>query len=261
MNASDLYQAGRLRDALHAQLQAVKGDPVDPAKRIFLFELLLFTGDIDRARKHLEAADYNDIKMDSAKQEYRRLLDAEQARRLLFQTSREPGFLAEPPEHVRWRIEALTHLRENRLEAAAQLITRANEAIPQMTGTLNKKPFSGLRDADDVFGSVLEVMAQGRYFWVPLEQVAGLAMNPPKYPRDLFFFPARLSLRDGQEGEVYLPALYPFSHQASEEALQLGRATDWKTPEIGPVQGLGARTFLIGEDLSALADWRELLVD
>jgi len=46
----------------------------------------------------------------------------------------------------------------------------------------------------------------------PLEQIDSLAMNVPKQPRDLLWFPARLQLRDGQTGPVYLPSLYPFTH-------------------------------------------------
>ena len=44
-----------------------------------------------------------------------------------------------------------------------------------MRGRLNGKPFETLRDADDLFGPVLEVLSQGAYFWLPLEQVDSLA--------------------------------------------------------------------------------------
>ena len=50
---------------------------------------------------------------------------------------------------------------------------------PRRRGRLNGKPFEHLRDADDLFGSVLEVLSQGAYYWVPLEQVASLAMSAP----------------------------------------------------------------------------------
>jgi len=95
---------------------------------------------------------------------------------------------------------------------------------------------------------VLEVMARGEYFWVPLEMVDSIAANPPRFPRDLIYLPARLTSRDGSEAEVYLPALYPNSHEHPDEQVQLGRSTDWKQADGGPVLGAGARTYLVGDE-------------
>ena len=107
---------------------------------------------------------------------------------------------------------------------------------------------------------MLEVLARGGYFWVPLEQVEALALNVPAFPRDLIWLPARLTLQDGQEGEVFLPALYLGSHEHADDQVKLGRATDWKQAEGGPVLAAGAKTFLVGEDGSTLTEWRELLM-
>ena len=71
--------------------------------------------------------------------------------------------------------------------------------------------------------------------------------------------PARLTLVDGQECEVFLPAVYPGSYLASDEALKLGRATEWKQEPDGPVLGVGARTYLVGDDAIDLREWREVL--
>jgi type VI secretion system protein ImpE len=103
-------------------------------------------------------------------------------------------------------------------------------------------------------------MARGEYYWVPLEQIDTLAANPPKFPRDLFWFPARLSVRQGPAGDVFLPALYPGTHEHADDQVRLGRMTDWKAPEGGPVQGIGLRVFLVGDDLVNLPDWRELQI-
>jgi type VI secretion system protein ImpE len=104
-------------------------------------------------------------------------------------------------------------------------------------------------------------MARGAYYWVPLEDVLALALNPPAYPRDLIWAPARLTLRDGEEGEVFLPALYPGSHEAADDALKLGRATDWKAEPDGPVLGVGRKTFLAGDDGVSLLEWRRLTLN
>jgi type VI secretion system protein ImpE len=186
MNASDLFKAGKLQNALDAQLPEVRTNPADQGKRLFLFELLAFAGDLDRARRQIDAIQYDQ------------------------------------PELV-----------------AAVL------------------SYKSLRDCDDLFAGVLEVMAQGGYYWVPLEQIETLTLKPPGFPRDLLWAPARLELADSG-GNVFLPVLYPASHEHSDEAIKLGRATDWKEIPDGPVQGVGGRTFLVDEDAISLLEWRKL---
>lgn len=260
MNATELYRAGRLDDAVAAQVQAVKNDPADQGKRLFLFELLAFAGDLDRARRQIDAVNYGQLELDAAVLNYRKLLDAEATRRRVFREGIMPQFLVPPPEHLGPRLEAVTRLRAKEPAEAAKLLDQANEAAPAVRGLLNAKPFDALRDADDLFGPVLEVMAHGDYYWVPLEQVVSLGMHAPKFPRDLIWVPAKLAVKDGPAGDVFLPVLYPGSHEHAEGPVKLGRATDWKQAEGGPVLGAGLRTFLVGDEPSTLLEWRELMV-
>lgn len=256
MDATQLFKAGNLQAALDAQIQAVKADPADHGKRIFLFELAVFAGDLDRARRQIDALSYDDPELERARVTYLALLGAEDARRKLFRDGVQPGFLDTPPEHIAYRLDALKQLRDGRPAEAAALLDKANLMAPPASGTLNGKPFDGLRDADDLFGPVLEVFAQGKYLWLSVEQVGALALNPPKVPRDLIWAPAKLASRAGEEGDVFLPALYPGSHEHADDAVKLGRATDWTAD--APVRGRGARTFLAGDDGVGLLEWREL---
>jgi type VI secretion system protein ImpE len=258
MNAGELFKAGKLQAAVDAQLQEVKRHPADQAKRLFLFELLVFSGDLDRARRQIDAVTYGEAERDTVVAGYRRLLDAEQDRRKLFQDGKKPQFLGPQPEHVQWRLEAINCLRGNQQKEALELLNRANAAVAPQVGMLNATPFTSLRDADDLFAHVLEVMAKGVYSWVPLEVIDSLALNPPRQPRDLIWFPARLDLRDGQSGEVFLPVLYPGTYEQPDEQLKLGRLTDWKSAEGGPVLGVGLRTFVAEGHAVPLLDWREL---
>jgi type VI secretion system protein ImpE len=260
MNASELLQAGKLQDAIDAQLKEVKARPADHGRRIFLFELLAFAGDLDRARRQIDAVKYEDLERDTVVLTYRKLLDAEQARRRLFSDGLQPQFLTEPPDHVRLRLDAVNWLREKRFAEAADVLAKAAEAAPAVRGMLNQKPFTSLRDCDDLFAGVLEVMAQGNYIWLPLEQVNTLALNVPKYPRDLLWMPARLEVRDGPAGDVFLPALYPGSYAHADDTFKLGRMTDWKSDEGGPVLGVGLRMFLVEDEPVSLPEWRELVL-
>ena len=53
MNAQELFRAGRLADALKALSSEVRDNPTDARRRTFLFELLCFAGEYERADKQL----------------------------------------------------------------------------------------------------------------------------------------------------------------------------------------------------------------
>ncbi|MGL4465284.1 MAG: type VI secretion system accessory protein TagJ [Planctomycetia bacterium] len=269
MTAVASYQAGRLKEAVEAQTAAVKAAPMDVGRRVLLFELLAFAGDLDRARRQLDALNLQAPEEIVAVNVCRELLDAETARRAVLHKGGEPLFFADPPDHVRLRLEALTALREGRPADAGRLLAEADAAALPRAGTLDDRSFSLLRDCDDRFGGVLEVFARGKYYWVPMEQVVSLTIAPPKYPRDVLWAVAQLETFDAV-GQVFLPALYPDSHLADGDAaedgtdgggldaLRLGRATDWRETADGPVVGVGARLFLVEDDVVALLDWRKL---
>jgi type VI secretion system protein ImpE len=261
MSASELFKAGQLTEAIDAQIKEVKAQPADQARRLFLFELSAFAGDLDRARRQIDALKYEQVELEAAAQSYRKLLDAEQLRRRLFTEGLTPEFFGEPPAHVRLRLEAVNRMRERNLAEGAAALARADNLCPVLRGKLNGTAFEGLRDCDDLFSFVLEVMAHGKYYWVPLEQVESVAMKAPRFPRDLLWIPARLDLRDGASGEVFLPALYPGSHEHPDDKVKLGRVTDWKQEDGGPSLGVGAKVFLVGDDSVSLLDWHELTMD
>ena len=54
MTPRQLLDSGRLRDALQALTGEVRDNPGDSKRRTFLFELLCFAGEFDRAEKHLD---------------------------------------------------------------------------------------------------------------------------------------------------------------------------------------------------------------
>ena len=97
MTASDLFKQGRLKEATDAQLQEVKTQPADQGRRLFLFELAAFAGDLDRARRQIDAVSYDQPELQAAVGNYRQLLEGEQKRRRLLSESLAPKFLMEAP--------------------------------------------------------------------------------------------------------------------------------------------------------------------
>ena len=87
--------------------------------------------------------------------------------------------------------------------------------------------------------------------------------HPPKRPRDLCWRRASMSVSEGPDGAVYLPATYGSDDPALDESFRLGRATDWRETPAGPdatlVRGVGQRVFLVGEEARTIMDLGSLI--
>src|SRR5215212_6105393 len=96
MKPTDLYQSGRLRDAVAAAGEEVKKKPTDPLARGFLCEMLLIAGELERADTHLQVLAQQDAGAAPQLSVFRQLIRAEQARRQFYSDGRVPEFLGEP---------------------------------------------------------------------------------------------------------------------------------------------------------------------
>lgn len=230
MNAQELYQAGRYDEALQALGATLRAQPTDVRARTFLFELLCFAGEFDRASKQL------DIIADSSKEAglgaflYRSALHAERTRQEMFQTGALP-------------------------EAAP--------AAP-VSGTLNGQPFSTLTDADPRIGARLEVFAAGQYTLIPFAQIAEVRVEEPKRLRDLLWAPARVKagpkFQHFEFGEVLVPAVAPLSWRHPDWQVRLGRAVEWDEHADGSELPLGSKLLQVDDELVPILDVRALLI-
>jgi type VI secretion system protein ImpE len=246
--AAALFHAGRLDDAVAAAQAALRKTPADINARVLLGELLAFTGNLERADVVLDAASAIDPSTALVVAEFRQLVRADMARRQLFRDGRVPEFLADPTETQRLQLAALVALRAGDLAEAMRQTEAAEAARPRTPGRHGDAAFDDMRDADDLLAGSFEVLTTtGKYFWIPTERVQTLEFHPPKRPRDLLWRRASMSVAAGPDGEVYLPAVYA-TDDAVSDALRLGRETDWRQADGGPVRGVGQRLFIVGED-------------
>jgi type VI secretion system protein ImpE len=231
MNATELYRAGRLKEAVQALSAELRDNPADAKRRTFLFELLCFAGEFDRAAKQLDILAQGGPQTEMGTLVYRAAIQAEQQRQELFRSRSYP----EPPAGA---------------EAA-------------VAGSLNGKPFESIEDADPRIGARLEVFAAGNYVWVPFAHIASIQVSPPARLRDLLWAPAVVRLgpaMKGQDlGQVLLPALCPFSWQHADDAVRLGRQTVW-TEEDGEAIPWGQKTLLVDGEEFPLLEVREILL-
>ncbi|MEI8395632.1 MAG: type VI secretion system accessory protein TagJ [Rhodospirillaceae bacterium] len=255
MDARDHFKNGNLTAAVAAMIQEVKQHPTDSGARTFLAELLCFTGDFERAAKHLELVADQDAARSIPIAQFRQLLRAEIARHQTFDEGRVPHFLAPPPPHIEKALRALASLRAGNEPEAAELLAEAEALCPALAGQCDGKPFDDFRDADDITAGLIEVLTiTGHYHWVPLTEILEITFQPPQRPRDLLWRRARLSIRSGPDGEVFIPVLYPTLPPESPDQVRLGHATRWTDQPGSPVRGIGQRLFLAGDQDLAITE-------
>jgi type VI secretion system protein ImpE len=260
-SAKELFEAGRLQAAIEEVTRGVKANPTDLSRRAFLFELLCFAGEWDRAEKQLDVIGQQDAQSDIGARIYRQNIASERKREQTLNGKGFPKFILEPPSYVALQLKALGQIGTGDFSEARASLDRAAEESPALNGTLDGEPFQNFRDADDLINSVMEVFLQGEYVWLPFEQIRGVEIFPPTHLRDLIWARARIQTVDDAgafAGEVFIPALYANSHQQENDQARLGRMTDWRPLGDEIYTGVGQRLFLIGAEDKAMLEIRAI---
>jgi type VI secretion system protein ImpE len=232
MDAQQLFKAGKLSEAISALNAHLRDTPADLKSRTFLFELLCFNGEYDRAEKQL-----NILEEEGSKDSflgtllYKAALHSERLRDEMFEKKTYPK----------------------------QLL---NGAVTNVSGKLNGKEFTTLSDADPRIGDKLELFAGGDYLWVSFSDIATIRLQPPERLRDLLWAPAKLltgpTFHSRDLGEILLPAVSPLSWQHADEEVRLGRVAEWCEDESGEVAPFGSKNLLVDGEEFPLLEVREL---
>lgn len=231
MTAQTLYQAGRLNDAIEALGAELRSNPTDTQRRTFLFELLCFAGNYDRAVKQLDILSQGGQQAAMGTLLYQSALHAERMRQTMF---------------------------------ADNTLPMVSEPTPNVSGTLNGKPFTSLADGDPRVGPRLELFAAGQYTLIPFNQIESVKMQPPKRLRDLLWAPALVrtapAFKGMELGEVLLPVMAPGSWQDEDDAVRLGRSTAWIALDDGGEAPIGQRVWRVDDDEVPLLEIRDLVI-
>src|SRR5262245_13257251 len=229
MTPRQILDSGKLNDALQALIAEVRENPTDVKRRTFLFELLCFAGEYDRAEKHLDVLSQENQSASLGALLYRAALHSERLRHDMF--------------------------------AKREFPSHADNGAPR-SGVLNGKPFQTFADADPRIGARLEIFAAGNYLWIPFEHIESVEIAPPSRLRDLLWAPA--IVRTGPDfqvrelGEVFVPVLSPFSSKHADDAVRLGRATVWESDESGDSVPHGQKLFLADDEEIPVLEIRSL---
>jgi len=231
VKARELFQSGELDGAIASLSDELRADPTDAQRRTFLFELLGFAGEFDRAEKQLD---------------------------ILAQASPDAAMGA-----LLYR--SALHAEKNRREMFLEGSYPKGDSPPVTGGTLNGERFTSLVDGDSRIGARFEVFAAGEYMWLPLEHIASITIPPPQKVRDLLWAPGLIRTGPGFEGlelgEVLIPALAPLTFRHPDDAVRLGRVTEWQELDDGGEAPIGQKLLLVDDTEFPILELRELIID
>lgn len=260
MDPKQLFQDGKIDEAIQALTASIRANPTDAGLRTFLFDLLCFQGNLERAVKQLDLIADASPDSQTAAMTFRGVIFAEESRRRVLAGQEAPKFFMEPPAYVQQHLEAIRQIAAGNSAGANELLATAEAEREPIHGKAGDDAFDDIRDCDDVIGPTLEFVFQSDYYWIPLEQVNFVSIEAPKQPRDLIWTQVRITMTDNMPRGGYVPALYDGTHKSEDNNLKIGRGTDWVADEDAPVRGIGQRTMLVGEDAVGFLELRKLSI-
>lgn len=261
MTPEEHLKAGDIDLALKALQDKVRADPADGRLRVFLFQLLCVLGDWKRAIAQLKLSAELDESATMMAKTYREAIICEVYREKVFAGEKEPLIFGEPQEWLALLIEAQKALAKGQPDKAAELRARAFDAAPACSGEVDGQRFEWIADADMRLGPVLEVIVNGKYFWLPFSAIDTLTMDPPLDLRDAVWTAATLKLVNGGEIVALIPTRYAGTVASGDAAALLARATTWEDAGDETFIGTGQRLLATDQADIALMDIRSLKMD
>lgn len=258
--AQDRLKAGDLAGTLEALQNAVRSDPANAKLRIFLFQLLCITGDWTRAITQLKLCAEMDAAAIPMAQAYREAIICEVYREKVFSGEKLPLMLGEPQEWVALMVEALSAQAQGEVAKAAETRARAFEAVPDVIGTLNDQPFEWIADADMRLGPLLEIIVNGKYYWMPFSAIDTMSAEPPEDLRDAVWTAVNLTTVAGGEMVGLVPTRYVGTTLGEDPAAKLARATTWEDAGAETYIGQGQRLLTTDAADVAIMDLRKLQI-
>lgn len=255
----------QLTTDLHSQLNELQGriraDAGNPTLRVHLFQLLCVIGDWTRALAQLQLCGQMQAKAIPMAQTYREAIGSELFRREVFAGRRAPQVLGKPPAWIGLLIEALACDGRGDHASAFRARSQALEMAEPTAFDVDGTECEWLMDGDGRLGPVCEIIANGQYYWMPLESCAALHLEPPSDLRDLVWATGELLLDNEGRVPVLVPARYPGtaeSQVASADTLKLSRLTEWIDGGSNLWIGLGQRMWTSDKGEHPILDTRRI---
>jgi type VI secretion system protein ImpE len=273
MSAEQLLREGNLTAALRELQDLVRREPAKAKHRVFLFQIYVVRGEWERAKTQLKVLRDLDGTTFPMVQTYEQALRCEVLRAEVWKGQRSPLVFGEPANWIAAMVQAVALSAAGKVAQAQELRAQALDQAPALPGRLqlaqkgegkpvtSEEPFAWLADADTRLGPLLEVIMNGKYYWVPWSAIATVTLEAPEDLRDMVWMPAQFRWRNGGEAVGLWPSRYPDTETATDPALQLCRRTEWHDAGHEEFRGAGQRLLATNAGEYALLDVRKITLD
>jgi len=261
MNAWDQLRGESIENVLKNLQEEIRSQPDQAKLRIYLFQLLCIQGKWDRAINQLDVIKDLDVEALPMVHAYRAVIKAEVFRHSVFSGTHQPLIFGEPPNWIASLIQSLKELVAGNLDKANNLRNYAFDNANSYAGSINDKQFEWIADADSRLGPVLEVIIDGKYYWLPFDNINEITLEAPSHLRDLVWQPANFQWKNGGEWYGFIPSRYSGTISMGDNNELLGRQTRWiqyGNNENYGYQGIGQRMFATDSLDISLFDSRKI---
>ena len=222
------------------------------------FQLLCVQGNWERAIAQLKLCAKLDPSALPMAQTYREAIICEVFREKVFKGEKDALIFGEPQDWLALLAQALRALAKGDTAHAAQLREEAFEKAPAASGEIDGQDFEWIADADMRLGPVLEIVINGKYFWMPFNVLSSLRIEAPEDLRDTVWTAVNLTLNNGGELVGLVPTRYAGTVATGEDAMLLSRTTQWNDLGEGLFAGLGQRLLVTDAAEIPLMDARNI---
>jgi type VI secretion system protein ImpE len=258
MQAENYLQQGDLPQTLLELQNQIRKQPADPKLRIFLFQLLAVLGQWERALAQLKVLGELDASTLLMVQTYRTAIQCEALRAEVFAGKHTPLVFGDPQQWLALLVEALRLDAEGHIPQAMTLRNQALELAPAASGAIDGTDFAWIADADSRLGPVLEGIVNGRYYWIPFQQIRKIELEAPTDLRDVVWMPAQFTWINGGGASGLIPTRYPGAENSEDNRIRLARKTEWEEIAAGVSRGSGQRLLATDVQDYALLDTRSI---
>ena len=258
MRPEELIKTGNPAEAKAKLMGLIRDDPANVNHRIFLFQLCCVLGEYDRALNQLTVIGEMSDKALPMVQTYRELLQCERLRQTVFKGEKTPLVFGEPEPWVGELLESVKLQALGKTAEAQELRLAAYEKVTPVTGEINEEPFEWVADADSRIGPLLEVIVNGKYYWVPFNRISKIVIEAPEDLRDFVWLPAQFTWENEGQTIGFIPARYPGSENIQDGLIQLSKKTEWNQLQENVYEGIGQKMLTTDQNDYAIFDVRQI---
>lgn len=247
-----LIKQGELISATEYAITVLRDDPANADVRAVYIELLCVQGALEKADQQLDmmVRQHPDFLVGAVN--LRQLIRAASARQDFYQAGMTATLFSEPDAMFESLLKLRLALKDQDIPQAIQFAGQLEALRSEVGFELNGEAVSQLRDLDDSLGGYLELFGtDGKFYLAKFSEIDSLQLKKPESLLDTVWRRAEIVLKDGPQGEVFVPMTYIDSFKVSE---RLGKDTSWQQIHEHLVTGVGQKMLLAGDEAIAMSD-------